>query len=50
MLKRTSLLFRFASYRFPTIQRLLPETDLTKLKKVTLIHPDSIETVADITP
>lgn len=50
MIKRTSVIFKFASYVFPKIQKLEPETDASKFKKITLIHPEHIAKVNNITP
>jgi hypothetical protein len=45
MLQQSSLL-----YKFPTFQKVQGDTDLTKLKRITVIHADAISTVQDITP
>ena len=42
MLKLARSISGFSTYRFPAIQRLKDDADLSKLKKITLVHPDKI--------
>lgn len=49
MIKRAALFFKFSTYSFPKIQKLEPETDISKMKKITLIHPSNIASIKDIT-